>query len=586
MTEKNDICLVMIVRDESHVIQRCFNSLINVIDSYLICDTGSEDDTPQIIEEYMKEHNVPGQVIHKEWKNFGYNKSYLLEQAHTENLSNNARYLIWIDADEIFRNEKGEALTSEDKEKLITFLDDNPEAGIFFIETFYAGLRYQRWNLVRNNQLYKWEAPVHEYLVATKPTKNAYIKFITLLARKEGARTVRGDSFQRDIEMFKEYLKEKPNDPRTYFYLAQTYGESGNLPKAIKLYRKRMEMGGYYQEKYIAALRMGRHFKQLKKPDDALRIWSRGMNIVPTRLEIPYEMMLMLFHSKRKDDAYTIGAQAYRFHRLNTSDLFIESYIYDWRFYMELSVVCHYTNHPELAHELGKRLLSEMKYPPIQAKIIETNMDFFRQKLSENKLPPIPKHLSIKFNFHPPAVLCIDDFLPNPDEVRDFALSQKFSVKGNYPGLRTGAFATEDHKSAFEQILGKKITYWPKGDNNYNGSFQITTGRNKSWIHRDLTTHSAIIFLTPDPPPDGGTVIYRHKELKIERDTEGNKENVKQLNDDGSDESKWEVMDLLGNKYNRLILFSGLRSHRSNQYFGSTREDGRLFQIFFFNVET
>ena len=33
--------------------------------------------------------------------------------------------------------------------------------------------------------------------------------------------------------------------------------------------------------------------------------------------------------------------------------------------------------------------------------------------------------------------IIVDDFYTNPYEVREFALSQEFEVRGNYPGYRT-----------------------------------------------------------------------------------------------------------------------------------------------------
>jgi hypothetical protein len=40
--------------------------------------------------------------------------------------------------------------------------------------------------------------------------------------------------------------------------------------------------------------------------------------------------------------------------------------------------------------------------------------------------------------------LTIDNFYENPMEVREFALKQDFKVRGNYPGLRTDTFLTEE----------------------------------------------------------------------------------------------------------------------------------------------
>lgn len=580
---KDGICLIMIVRDEAHVIERCFDSVVNVIDSYLICDTGSVDDTPEIIERYMDSHGIPGQVIYKKWKNFGYNKSYVIRRAYEENLSLGAKYLIWLDADEVFRNTEGKNLTIENRNQLLEFANSHPDHSIFMVMTHYAGLEYQRWNMVRNNQLYKWNCPVHEWLSGTKSSSSVFLDFVTVLARKEGARTRAGDSGRKDVLMFEEHLREKPTCSRCVFYLAQTLGESGELEKSIEMYAKRLTMPGFYQECYIATMRMGHFYMKLNKPEKAFEIWEKGWNFIKTRLEIPYYYMMALMGKKRRQDAYDVATRAYNEFKFNINDLFVQKQIYDWRFFLEYSVVAHYTGHDQRAFELGQRLINEGKYPDAQATVIEQNMGIFRRKIAPKNTPT---HLSRKFNLHPPMVVVMDDFLPNPDEVREFALAQEFTIKGNYPGQRTKPFCTSEHKEIFERILGSKITYWPTGDNSYNGAFQYTFGRHVSWIHRDLTDYSALLYLTPDAPVDGGTLTYRHKELKIERDSEAkSKDEIKQLNDDSSNEDKWEKMDIIANKYNRLVIFSGRRSHKSNKYFGSSKQNGRLFQTFFFNVE-
>ena len=49
--------------------------------------------------------------------------------------------------------------------------------------------------------------------------------------------------------------------------------------------------------------------------------------------------------------------------------------------------------------------------------------------------------------------------------------------------------------------------------------------------------------------------------------------------------TKWEMTTMIGNKFNRLILYRGNMFHSSLDYFGSNKENGRLFQTFFFNSE-
>ena len=45
------ICLNMIVKNESTIITRLLDSVISLIDHYVICDTGSTDNTTQIIDD-------------------------------------------------------------------------------------------------------------------------------------------------------------------------------------------------------------------------------------------------------------------------------------------------------------------------------------------------------------------------------------------------------------------------------------------------------------------------------------------------------------------------------------------------------
>ena len=180
-------------------------------------------------------------------------------------------------------------------------------------------------------------------------------------------------------------------------------------------------------------------------------------------------------------------------------------------------------------------------------------------------------------------IIVVDDFYRNIDGVREFALGLDYSVQGNYPGLRTESHIADGTKEVIESILGKKISYWP---GEYNGAFQYTTEENKSWIHRDATDWAAILYMTPDAPLDGGTGFYRHKETGLEEYNDDTTDLQKEkMDNDSSDVSKWDLVDLTANKYNRLVIFNGRRSHTSMTYFGDNIKNGRLFQLFFFDTK-
>lgn len=176
-------------------------------------------------------------------------------------------------------------------------------------------------------------------------------------------------------------------------------------------------------------------------------------------------------------------------------------------------------------------------------------------------------------------LIIIDDFYANPDAVRKFALSQEFSVKGNYPGARTKPFFTDDVKHAIEhymQFAGKITNTFEHSG--YTGAFQIATANDRTWVHSDPhNMWAGVCYLTPDAPQSGGTGLFKHKATS---------EHTRITTDhEGYDYTKYELFDRIGNKYNRLILYRGDLFHASLDYFGDNYENGRLFQTFFFDTE-
>ena len=184
-----------------------------------------------------------------------------------------------------------------------------------------------------------------------------------------------------------------------------------------------------------------------------------------------------------------------------------------------------------------------------------------------------------------PSLIIVDDFYTNAMGVREYALSLPFNVTGNYPGARTSPLS-EPHfsnaKKHFEELLNRKITYWPK---EYNTSYQYTTKESKSWIHHDSTMWAAVLYLTPDAPLEAGTAIYRNKETKISRFDKNNP--ATEYNDKAeytTDESKWEEVITIKNVFNRLVMYRGEYYHRSMLAgFGDNQFNGRLFQTIFFD---
>ena len=189
----------------------------------------------------------------------------------------------------------------------------------------------------------------------------------------------------------------------------------------------------------------------------------------------------------------------------------------------------------------------------------------------------------------------IDNFYDNADEVRAYALTKDFGVKGNYTGHRTATDLNDGVRdyisSHIEPMNGKILWPYPHDSESYCGSFQYTTARDRTWIHADSgTTWAGVLYLTPDAPLSGGTGLFRHKATglcTLPRFENGDidEELLTKIYEDAQDMTKWEMTDRIANVYNRLVIYRGDYFHASLDYFGKDIYDGRLFQTFFFNTE-
>ena len=186
----------------------------------------------------------------------------------------------------------------------------------------------------------------------------------------------------------------------------------------------------------------------------------------------------------------------------------------------------------------------------------------------------------------------VDNFYEDPYAVREFALQQIYYPGEGAVGHRTRKqFLFDGLRESFEEIIDAKI---PDRDNGYgwfdegiNGRFQYCPAGTPSVFHCDSQKWAAVIYLTPDAPPQSGTSFYRHKETKIFHNSQidwAAGQGTKVFNQHTFvDSTPYEMVDTVGNVFNRLVLFDGGLIHSGVNYFGWDISSSRLFHIFFFN---
>jgi hypothetical protein len=91
--------------------------------------------------------------------------------------------------------------------------------------------------------------------------------------------------------------------------------------------------------------------------------------------------------------------------------------------------------------------------------------------------------------------------------------------------------------------------------------------------------------MTPNAPLSSGTAFYKFADgTECQRDQDI-LDNVAETDMHSQDMTKWKLVDKVGNVFNRLVLFNSKRFHMEIDPFGNSKENGRLFQAFFFSTE-
>lgn len=195
------------------------------------------------------------------------------------------------------------------------------------------------------------------------------------------------------------------------------------------------------------------------------------------------------------------------------------------------------------------------------------------------------------------TVWVVDNFYEDPDAVREFALQQEFHEGGvgrGFIGRRTDKqYLFPGLKEKFEDIMGKEITEWEY--HSENGKFQnCIAGEPITW-HCDAQKWGGLLYLSPNPPFRCGTSLYAHKHNRarsyFDKDYEVEwrvpPENGEPVMYGGEhfDGSNFEPVDVMGNVYNRLIIFDASCIHAASEYFGYNLKNGRLWQMFFFDTK-
>jgi tetratricopeptide (TPR) repeat protein len=324
------ICLNMIVKNESKIITRLFDSVIKLIDSYCICDTGSTDNTIQLIQDYFAERNIPGKVIQEPFRDFGYNRTFSLKAC--QGLSD---YVLLLDADMVLQIN-----SNLDIPGFKMMLKDDGYHIFQGNDNFY----YKNVRIVKNTGTIDYWGVTHEYVRFYENAQITKIDKEILFILDVGDGGAKADKFERDIALLHRGLVDSPNNARYTFYLANSYHDIGDYDNAIHYYTKRSELGEWFEEVWFSFYRIGICYKAKGDIPKAIHFWMKAYESYPNRIENLYEIIqyYRLNNQNKTAYAYYLIAEQCLKKWSHTDYLFMRKDVYEYLLNYELTIIAYY----------------------------------------------------------------------------------------------------------------------------------------------------------------------------------------------------------------------------------------------------
>ena len=371
---KQTVCLNMIVKDESHIIEKTLSHLLEHIPLtyWVICDTGSSDDTCAIIERFFKERKIKGELHRCEWKGFGKSRTEALNHAY-----NKTDYLFIFDADDSIHG---------------NFVFPAPLTHDQYQFPFGKGFSYTRPLLVNNRKKWKYVGVLHEYLTEAEPGPisvewlqgDFFIESGRLGNRNQIDPKLKYEKDAATLEHELTIETDKGLCDRYAFYLAQSYKDCGNVDKAIEWYSSVLERNNWSQEKYFSALQLGQMYNNMKHDfEKAVKYLSQAVEYDEERFD-SLILLMELFYNRGMHLMVDMTHENIRknYHKKNLKNkLFVYTYMYDEMLDFLNVVSCYYSRNLQSGYESIKRIARDQALPQHKMDLTLNNMIFYQEQM-------------------------------------------------------------------------------------------------------------------------------------------------------------------------------------------------------------
>jgi len=293
------IVLILMIKNESKILRRCIESVFDFVDAFCITDTGSTDNTHDIALDIIKESSKPGKLCKTIFQDFGTTRSesFIFTRDFVKDLGWDLTncFGLLLDADMVLKFRK---------DFDINMLGEYDEYKI--IQT-QAGFDYNNTRFIRMSLDWKCFGSTHEFWQSDKKSKVAILtsKKVWIDDISDGG--CKSDKYERDIRFLNNDLENaRKNDDtemikRSIFYLGQSYLCIKDLLNAIKYFKLRVELEGWIEEVWYAALCISNCYSMLDDIEESIVWCNKTYDIDRTRSE-PLLLLADLYSKKGENE--------------------------------------------------------------------------------------------------------------------------------------------------------------------------------------------------------------------------------------------------------------------------------------------
>lgn len=228
---------------EADLLWRCLKYVARHVDE--ICITQAGDKPNKEVSDVIKQYN--GIESFYKWNNnFAQARNFNFSQATGD-------YILWLDSDDVLKG-------ASNLDDVVSMMDEKKiDIGIMhylyhFNKNGTCDTKHLKSRIIKNDGCVEWAGAIHEDFKENRALDTCFVENMEVVHLTDEKRIKQ--STKRNYEIAKEFMEDRPDDPRSYWLMGNALIMKGKRKQAVKNFIKYLELSDSDEEKFLANLNL------------------------------------------------------------------------------------------------------------------------------------------------------------------------------------------------------------------------------------------------------------------------------------------------------------------------------------------